>query len=234
MTTGKHLTLVGEQLGEGADHRVFGHRKRPDLVVKVPKKARPVAAVSADLNACQKHFAEFLPWTALHIERDGKYCIHQEKIEGVQHLTLELLKTNEDIRRQFHALLSTDQQAVKMHGIAYDYFGLEGGAKSLLTLFDGHRGALLDKMVVTPGLQMGLWLKGAGMFPLMPAKAIEWWRDKALAPQMANVVVGRDAEGKLRLYTPDIAVLHIADRQAWLHDQWNRLLMRQFFGEVLK
>lgn len=219
-------------LSEGADHIVYFDEKKPGVVAKVPKKPRSLSSVQRDLNLAQEFLGEFLPPTLINVTA-GAYEIEQRRIVDAQALTMEALGRSV-VRKQFADLLSANTvAAVSSARVSYDFFGLEGGAKSLLTLFQGHKGRAIDKLLVTPGLRAGLGLKRAGLFPLMPSKAMKWWHEEGLQPQMANVVLGRDAHGNEKLYVVDIALLYLDSPRGALHHLWDHGLLRTFFGKVI-
>ncbi len=200
------MDLRGLQLiGEGGDHDVFRHPTDGERVLKVPKKkfvgTRRFDEMWANLQDAKRHFGPWLAETAIEKNRVHGYFVHQEKIDGV-HIRPDALAACGD---SFRALHDAHRVTLEKEGLGLDFFGLEGGWRTVLGHIRHLRGSIYDVLAIRPLLRTAA--VAGNVFPLLHSfrTAPEVWSAPGpINPELSNVLQKRSSPTQVRIVDVDL------------------------------
>lgn len=144
------LDLLGERLGDGAEHRVYEYGDGD--VVKIPWVNMLYGHYAGEMyrnyDICQKHFAKYLPKSEIIHDGNGRYILIQTKLNNPRNFNVHDLE-DEGLRSQFEEIIEANQQMVSEGFGTYDFFGMTGFLDSYIdNLKFDNKGAELSNIMV--------------------------------------------------------------------------------------
>ncbi|MBD3363425.1 hypothetical protein GF362_06940 [Candidatus Dojkabacteria bacterium] len=145
-----NLYLLGERVGDGAEHRVYEYGE--EKVVKVPRVNMLYGHFAGEIyenyDICRKYFPDFLLESEILHDEDGHYIMIQRKLNNPRNFSVHDLE-NDELREQFEEIVESNRKMVEEGLGTYDFFGMKGVIESYLdNLKFNNKGAELSNILV--------------------------------------------------------------------------------------
>lgn len=230
------MDQLGEQLWEGAGHRIYQHPSDADRVIKVPRSTQiglPYERVAADLQICRERFSQWLPKTEVEADHQSGYRVIQDKVPQARHVRpSDLLQGN--IKGEVDKLMEANRSSLAIDGIGLDFIGLEGSAKCILANRRHKKNSQWDRYFMTPLLKFAVRMKHKYPNLLFPKESLNWWEADELYPEISNLII-ETRDGTDHLHIIDLSLVHTRSnsmkekiRSAVLQ-WWNRKYLKKNF-----